>query len=85
MALNIKHAEADRLARELSALTGETLTEAVVAALQERLERQQHRRPKPTTTGDVLREVRMRLSRLPVLDTRPADEILGYDESGLPR
>jgi antitoxin VapB len=84
MALNIKHADADRLARELSALTGETLTEAVIESLRERLERQRHRRPKPNTAGDILREVRMRLSRLPILDSRPADEILGYDESGLP-
>jgi antitoxin VapB len=84
MALNIKHGEADRLARELSAMTGENLTEAVVTALRERLERQRQRRPKPTTAGDILREVRMRLSRLPVLDARAADEILGYDESGLP-
>ena len=72
------------MARELSAVTGETLTEAVVAALRERLERQQHRRPKPSTAGDILREVRMRLSRLPILDARPANEILGYDENGLP-
>ncbi len=84
MALNIKHAEADRLARELAAVTGETLTEAVVAALRERLERQRQRRPKPSTAGEILREVRLRLSRLPVLDARSADEILGYDEKGLP-
>ena len=84
MALNIKHAEADRLARQLSAVTGETLTEAVLAALRERLERQQQRRPKPSTAGEILREVRLRLSRIPVLDARSADEILGYDETGLP-
>ena len=84
MALNIKHAEADRLARQLSAVTGETLTEAVLAALRERLERQQQRRPKPSTAGEILREVRLRLSRLPILDARSADEILGYDETGLP-
>jgi antitoxin VapB len=84
MALNIKHAEADRLARELAGLTGETLTEAVVAALRERLERQRQRRPKPSTAGEILSEVRLRLSRLPVLDARSADEILGYDETGLP-
>ena len=84
MALNIKHAEADRLARELSAVTGETLTEAVLAALRERLERHRQRRPKPNTAGEILREVRLRLSHLPVLDARSADEILGYDEEGLP-
>lgn len=84
MALNIKHAEADRLARELSAATGETLTEAVVAALRERLQRQQQRRPMPSTAQEILREAQVRLSRLPVLDRRAADEILGYDEKGLP-
>jgi antitoxin VapB len=65
-------------------VTGETLTEAVVAALRERLERQRQRRPRPSTAGDILSEVRWRLSRLPVLDARSADEILGYDETGLP-
>ena len=85
MALNIKDAEADRLARELAAATGETLTEAVLNALRERLSRQQKRRPPARTARDVLREARLRLSRLPVLDNRSADEILGYDETGLPR
>ena len=84
MALNIKHDEADRLARELSAVTGETLTEAVMVALRERLQRQRQRRPKPATAREILRETRMRLSRLPVRDARTADEILGYDEKGLP-
>ncbi|MCB9530155.1 MAG: type II toxin-antitoxin system VapB family antitoxin, partial [Myxococcales bacterium] len=39
MALSIKNDEADRLARELAALTGESLTEAVVVSLRERLAR----------------------------------------------
>jgi antitoxin VapB len=84
MALNIKHAEADRLARELSAATGETLTDAVVAALRERLQRQQQRRPVPSTAKEILSEAQVRLSRLPVQDRRSADEILGYDDRGLP-
>ena len=40
MALNIKSAETDRLARELAALTGESITEAVTRALEQRLENQ---------------------------------------------
>ncbi|MEQ1930898.1 MAG: type II toxin-antitoxin system VapB family antitoxin [Parvularculaceae bacterium] len=39
MALSIKTEEADRLARKLAAATGETMTEAVTRALEERLER----------------------------------------------
>ena len=40
MALNIKSVEADRLARELAALTGESITEAVTRALELRLEQE---------------------------------------------
>lgn len=39
MGMNIKSEEAHRLARELAALTGESLTTAVTSALRERLER----------------------------------------------
>ena len=44
MALSIKTVEADRLARTLARLTGETMTEAVTVALRERLTREQARR-----------------------------------------
>jgi antitoxin VapB len=46
MALSIKTAEADRLARTLARLTGETMTEVVTVALRERLAREQERRKK---------------------------------------
>ena len=39
MGLSIKTEEADRLARELSRLTGETMTDAITKAMRERLER----------------------------------------------
>ena len=45
MALSIKTEEADRLARRLAALTGETMTEAVTKSLKERLERLQKLAP----------------------------------------
>lgn len=44
MALSIKTDEADRLARTLAKLTGETMTEAVTAALRERLARERAKR-----------------------------------------
>jgi len=84
MALNIKNPEADRLARELAASTGESLTEAVVNALRERLQRERSRAPRARSAKDVLREARERLAAYPVRDPRPADEILGYDDAGLP-
>jgi antitoxin VapB len=84
MALSIKHPEADHLARELAAATGETLTEAVVNALRERLVRQRGK-SRGLRVRDELRAIRERCAHYPVLDPRSADEILGYDEHGLPR
>jgi antitoxin VapB len=84
MALSIKHPEADRLARELAATTGETLTDAILNALRERLEKERRRAPAPRLS-DELRAIRKRCALLPVVDSRSADEILGYDETGLPR
>jgi antitoxin VapB len=84
MALSIKHPEADRLARELAAATGETLTDAIINALKERLRRQRGRVRGPRLR-DEIRAIRRRCAALPILDDRRADEILGYDEHGVPR
>ena len=82
MALSIKNPEADRLARQLAAATGESLTEAVTRAIRERLVRE---------TGWSVEGARAAISRIqaeiaaaPVLDDRTPDEIIGYDEHGLP-
>jgi antitoxin VapB len=84
MALNIKHPDADRLARELAARTGESLTDAVLNAIRERLRREETRRKAPSLRRE-LEKIRKRCSTLPVRDRRSAEEILGYDEYGLPR
>ena len=84
MALSIKHPEADRLARELAARTGETVTEAVIQALRERLMREQGR-VRGVALSEELLAIGARCASLPVLDARPAEAILGYDERGVPR
>lgn len=89
MALKIESAEAARLARELAAKTGESVEEAVINALRERMAKQLKWEPKkfPINDGSITRafeELRQHLAKLPVLDDRSADEILGYDEWGLP-
>ena len=83
MALSIKDPEADRLARELATRTGETLTEAVVVALRERLARETGR-ARAVPLAEELAAIRRRCAALPVLDTRSAEEILGIDHDGLP-
>jgi antitoxin VapB len=84
MALSIKHPDADRLARELAKKTGESLTDAIINALRERLRRQQSRVRGPRLR-DEIRAIRHRCAALPVKDRRNADDILGYDEQGMPR
>jgi len=84
MALSIKHPEADRLARSLAALTGESLTQATIKALEERLSRERGRIRGPHLL-DEIQAIRQRCGALPVLDARSPDEILGYDDIGVPR
>ena len=83
MALSLKDRETDRLAREVAALTGETLTEAIRKALAERLERERLRRGESAHLADRLMEIGRHCAALPDIDTRSADEIVGYDESGM--
>lgn len=82
MAINIKDAETDRLARELAELTGLPITVAVRTAIEERLTTL--RRRKSTMSGPDLREIIDRGRRRQTLDVRPSDEILGYGDDGLP-
>lgn len=61
----------------------ESKSEAERRALQEQLP-QVRAEPTERTLADELDENSLHFSRLPVLDTRSAEEILGYDEHGLP-
>lgn len=83
MALNIKDPEADALARKLAARTGESLTQAVLNALKERLQRTEHAR-RSTLVRDIM-AIGEHCAALPEIDSRSADDIIGYDENGLPR
>lgn len=83
MALNIKNRATESLAQELARLTGTTLTEAVTVALRERLALVR-RRQDPGRLLDDVRELQALVRNAPDRDPRSGDEILGYDEFGLP-
>ena len=86
MPLNIKDKTTHELAKRLATVTGESLTEAVRVAVQERLKRVETRAaPGRKGLADRLDEIALHCAALPVHDERTADEILGYDERGLPR
>ena len=80
MPLSVKNEEADRLARELAETTGESITQAVLVALRERLDRVRSLR---RVSGRLVR-LAEDIARYPVLDGRTPDEILGYRDEGLP-
>ena len=83
MPLNIKDEKAYAPARELAETTGESLTRAVKISIEERLVRV--RQAHVPMLADQLDRIALDCASLPVHDPRSADEILGYDESGLPR
>lgn len=83
MALSIKDPETEKLARALAARTGETITIATRRALEERLKRMRSEVSRSALLEDM-EAMQRRLSALPVLDDRSADEIIGYDENGVP-
>ncbi len=77
MVLSIKSDEASRLARELAAETGQSLTTAVTDALRERLAVVRRQRNRSAALDRIQETARSRT----VLDARPHDEILGYDDA----
>ncbi len=83
MALSIKDEETERLARALAERTGESLTLATRRALEERL-RRVGGAARPAALLDDLAEIRRRWRALPVVDHRSAEDIIGYDQNGLP-
>lgn len=83
MALSIRNQHAEKLARAVAAESGETLTQAIIRALEERLERLRGKRRLTDTTREILK-ISERCSALPDMDPRSPDEILGYDPNGIP-
>ena len=81
MALSLKDKETVRLAREVAALTGETLTDAIRIA--DRLERERLRRGQSARLADRLMEIGRHCAELPDIDARNPDEIVEYDETGV--
>lgn len=83
MPLNIKDPQTQLLAKRLAELTGESLTQAIRQAVQERLARVERMRD-TTSLADDLDRIALHCARLPVRDARDAEEIVGYDDRGLP-
>ena len=81
MALSIKNEQAERLARTIASVTGETMTRAIITSLELRLEKLQGRRTSPDLFEELLR-ISHRCQELPDIDPRDPDEILEYSLRG---
>lgn len=80
MALNIKDPEADRLARQVAEMTGETITQAVVIALREKLKREERRQGDVDMLVDDVLGIARSVTAAPTLDHRSDEAILGFDD-----
>lgn len=83
MPISIKNPETEGLAREIAKETGESITEVITKSLRERMQRL-HGRRRVQPLEERMADLLQRLDALPTLDTRSEDEILGYDDSGIP-
>jgi antitoxin VapB len=85
MALNIKNPETEKLARELARRRKQGITAAVTDVLRKEVERERRKPPRKASYEDFKRgidEIVESFNKLPVLDDRSPDEIIGYNEKG---
>lgn len=82
MALSIRNPKAEKLAKQIVAITGGKITQEIIKALEDRLERLRGRNTNINTVDEILK-ISKRCSSLPDLDNRPPEEILGYNENGV--
>lgn len=84
MAITIDDPRTGQLVRELTEVTGEDPTTAVNTAVRQRLDRLRRRAATVEQRRAAILRIARRAAALPVLDDRSPDEIVGYDDDGLP-
>lgn len=83
MGISIKHDGIERLIRELADKRGTSLTDAIGAAVRNELARDSDEQRGEDFRRRV-REAQAIFAAAPVLDPRSPEEIIGYDDHGLP-
>ena len=82
MALSIRNPRAEKLAREIVAMSGANITQVIIKALEDQLERLRGRRTYPDLFKEIM-DISKRCSSIPDIDERSPDEILGYNKAGV--
>ena len=85
MSINIKNKEAERLLAEIKAQTGRGTTDLLLDLLRRERERLTDEQARAVESAlEDMRWLQDRWRSLPIIDPRPLDEIVEYDENGLP-
>ena len=82
MALSIRNPRAEALARQIASMSGESITQVIIHALENHMERLRGQRTYPDTVNEIM-AISSRCSSIPELDNRSTDEILGYNKIGV--
>ena len=82
MALSIRDPKAEKLAKEIAAITGGKISQEIIAALEDRLERLRDRNTHISTVNEIIK-ISKRCSSLPDQDKRSPEEILEYNKNGI--
>lgn len=83
MALSIKDEDTDRLVRRYAQLKKMSYTRAIRVAITDALDRE-GALPEGESFTEVVRRIQDRFAAVPRISTLTPDEIIGYDEYGLP-
>lgn len=84
MSLNIKNPATVALIDELARRQGISKTAAIHQALAEQLHRMGHAGASQERMLSELQAIRKRVARLPELESRTDENIVGFDEHGIP-
>ncbi len=85
MPLNIKNSDIHVRAKQLAEIMDTSITEAVDIAIREALERRRYyHEKKERSMIDELTEIAEQTASFPLYDRREPDEIIGYNDEGLP-
>ncbi len=88
MALSIRNPETEALARDVARIMGTSITEAITESLRERVKALapfRQKQSKAQLTRDAALERIVAKFARGIKDQRSADDIIGYDEHGLPQ
>jgi antitoxin VapB len=85
MALSIKDEETDVLVRKLARMVNVSYTVAIKLAVANEIAKREAPARNPARIQEAARAIQREFQSLKSADPRTADEIIGYDEFGLPR